>query len=321
MTTNDASTPGLDPQDYTWDSFQFNWNGDVSWRNRIRDWYNKIRYPLLTVRYRWLIPQTNRLYKPDLVLGGGIGMPSSILRRIAHLLGGQPIRRLLIVGCGRAWDFGQWLSLKPAEVIGVDLYSFRRAWTEVQKVSRQHDIEARFLQADLKDLSVIPDDWADVIISAAVFEHVVDLETALLQIRRKVRKEGLIYAGYGPIWHCAEGDHYSSRGGLSRAYNHLLLDPPAYAAFFQQYLQTEEDPQGGARYVMLDLFSKLSSDQYLALYARLGLERRFLAIELSPLALTFKGRFESHWQTLLTRYPALREEEFLIKGHYIILQS
>lgn len=323
MTTGNLPTSGLDLQDYTPSTFEFDWNIEVSAWNWLRDQCNLVRYPLLTARYRRLIPRTTRVYKPDLVVGGGVGLPLSIIRqKIAGLRRDQPpIRRLLILGCGTAWGVGQWMRLKPTEVIGVDLYSFRRAWTAIEKIGRQHGVAVKFEQTDLTDMTSIPDDWADVVVSDAVFEHVKDLDTALLTIRRKLRQGGLMYAGYGPLWHSPGGDHYSCRGGLPHVYNHLLLDPPAYRDFFQRHLQAEENPQAGGRYVPLDLFSKLSSDQYLALYTRLGFIQRFLAIETCPLAFQFRQSCQEQWQRLLRAYPTMREEEFAIKSHYVILQT
>lgn len=323
MTTGNLPTSRLDLQDYTPSTFEFDWNIEVSARKWLRDQYNRIRYPLLTARYRRLIPRTTRVYQPDLVLGGGVGLPLSMVRqKIAGLRRAQsPIRRLLILGCGTAWDVGQWMRLKPTEVIGVDLYSFQRAWTAIQKIGRQHGVAMQFVQTDLTDMAAIADGWADVIVSDAVFEHVKDLDTAFLTIRRKLRQGGLMYAGYGPLWYSPGGDHYSCRGGLAHVYNHLLLDPPAYRDFFQHHLQAEEDPQAGGRYVPLDLFSKLSSDQYLALYERCGFARRFFAVETCPLAAQFRHAHPTRWQSLLHRHPTVGEEEFHIKAHYIILQE
>lgn len=322
MRTSPTSIPQLDPQDYTPASFHFDWNAESSLRNWVRDQYNKIRYPLLTRRYHPAIPQTVGLHQPNIVLGGGVGVPRSMLnQKITAFLAPRSICRVLIVGCGTAWNIGQWLRLKPTEVVGVDLYSFKRAWAEVQTVSQQHGIEGRFFQTSLTDLSLIPDGWADVAVSDNVLEHVIDLEAALLQIYRKLRNGGVFCADYGPLWYAPGGDHYSGRGGLHQVYNHLLLSPTMYMTYFRQHLQREEDPQAGARYVPLGLFSKLSSDQYLALYAHLNLKRRFLAVETCPLALRFKQVFANEWQLLLQRYPTVREEEFSIKAHYVIVQK
>ncbi len=311
----------FDPIDYTPTSFQLDWDSAENGRNWLRDLYNRVRYPLLTAYLRRVIPETVMRYSPDWVLGSGVGIPRSITRhRISQLMAGKAISRLLVLGCGTAWDFGQWARLRPHEMLGVDLYSFRRAWSEVTTMARTHAIDVRFLQADMSDLSPIEEGWADVVITDAVFEHCVDLKAVLGQIRRTLRPGGLLYASYGPLWFSPAGDHYSTRGGLQSVFNHLLLEKGAYQAFFEKHLQSQEDPQNGGRYVLIDLFSKLSSDQYLELYEQLGWQRRSLVLELSPLTIQFKKIHQQQWQALLRQYPCVRAEEFVIKGHYVILQ-
>lgn len=313
-------TSALDPVDYTPASFRFDLSSGSSLRDRSRDVYNRLRYPLMSAGLRRSIPETVRLFKPDLVLGHGVGVPRSMTRtRISRLLD-RPVSRMLVIGCGTAWDLGQWVRLRPREVVCVDLHCFRRAWNAVGEVVRAHGIDVSFHQDDIGELKHVPDEWADVVIADAVFEHCVDLSAVLRGVVRKVRARGIIYGSYGPLWYSPGGDHFSTRAGLGASFNHLLLLPDEYAGFFQRHLEKVEDPQSGGRYVPLNLFSRLSSDQYLSLYERLGLARRFLAFELSPQTAAFRRDFAEKWRALLERYPTVRPEELSIKGHYVILQ-
>jgi len=62
------------------------------------------------------------------------------------------------------------------------------------------------------------------------------------------------------------GDHFGERGGLKDIFNHILLDQEDYLKYLQKHKRDIEDFQSGARYIELDLFSRLRTDQYLAIY-------------------------------------------------------
>jgi len=82
------------------------------------------------------------------------------------------------------------------------------------------------------------------------------------ETHRVLKPDGRVYATYGPLWYSPGGDHFSGRGGLRNAYNHLLLDPGQYEAYFEEHLEDSEDAQSGGRYVRLGLFSYLTTDGY-----------------------------------------------------------
>jgi SAM-dependent methyltransferase len=311
----------MDTRDYTPEGFQFNVDFDHSFRSQVRGLINLVRQPLHTQRYKQYIPETDKRWSPTWVFCD-LGIPRSQTRQILHKLTHGQIQKIVILGCGTAWDFGQWFRLRPLEIIAVDLYRFDRAWQQVLYYAEQKRIKTSFIQADLADLSEIPDSWADVVISDAVFEHCKDLQSVLKGAKRILKPQGIIYASYGPLWFSTGGDHFCTRAGLQNAFNHIAMDQEEYQRFFLTHLDgNNEDPQSGGRYVPLDLFSKLSSDQYFELFGFANLHIEVLAIIVSKMSLQFKRIFPEKWAALGRKYPEISSEQFNIWAHYAYLRK
>lgn len=78
----------------------------------------------------------------------------------------------------------------------------------------------------------------DIILTIAAFEHIQELDQALLEMHRLLKPGGTIYSFYGPVWSSADGHHlWFERQGLwyrfsepetvrtiLEPYQHLLLD-------------------------------------------------------------------------------------------------
>lgn len=311
----------LDPRDYTSPGFVFHWNRTPPLRKAVRRAANWVRHPLLTRRLRGHVPRTVAGFAPSAVVSR-VGVPlEDALRRIRRLAG-APVERMLVVGCGEGAAMGEWLRLRPKEVVALDLYSFEGAWRQVADACRARGYEVRFQQQDIADLrGVLEDCWADVIVSEAVFEHCQELHRVLPELRRVLRDGGILYAGYGPIWHSAGGDHFSGRGGLRHAYNHLLLSDEEYQEYFRAHLREGEAVQDGGRYVPLNLFSRLAPRDYLRLYRENGFTVEDLVVEVSAVALEFRRAYPAEWRRLQELHPDLWEEDFLVKSHWVWLRK
>ena len=306
--------------DLTPANFRFNWHPSHPLKRFVRPWLNLGRHRLHTLRYRKHLPITVKLYRPARVLSG-VGIPLEEARGAVRQLLGEPVKRLLVIGCGDGLAMGEWLSLQPTETVGVDLFNFGTAWQQVQEACGCRGHQVSFLQADIADLSrTIPEGWADAIVSDAVFEHCQDLPAVVRELARLLRPGGMLYASYGPIWHAAGGDHFSGRGGLEHSYNHLTLSQDDYRRYFKDHCQENEPVQDGGRYVPLGLFSKLGSAEYFKLYADNSLTLEHLVVEVSAQGLAFRATYPSKWQELCEKHLDYSEEEFLIKGHWVWLR-
>ena len=256
-------------------------------------------WPLFNIEAkRWLTGTTLRAHKPAAVLRER-GFPVEARRRWA--LAQLDVRRsvILVQGTGSGWDVLTWARFRPKRIIATDLFAFDD-WDEISRYcAATWNVACEFRQAPLEDHAFLADASVDVCVSDAVFEHCRDLGAVLAESRRVLKPGGRLYAGYGPLWFCGGGDHYSGRGGLETLYNHLLLSPADYKAYVEERRQDAEGFQDGYRYIELDLFSKLSTGDYLREFRNAGLSIDALILELSSPGLRFRKAFPSRYRQLL----------------------
>jgi ubiquinone/menaquinone biosynthesis C-methylase UbiE len=299
-----------------------------SWRQEVefnqtsllkRGIYFLIR-PLLSLSVRqYLTDEIIGRLKPSL-LTPGRGMPWEDRMRWGSSLCDIKNSTILVQGAGTGWEVAAWATLKPKRIIAVDLFDFNESWQEI--ITYVHDlfqVPVEFHQAPLENLSFIPDGSIDLCVSSTVFEHCKNLPDVLKESRRILKPDGCLYAFYGQLWYSAGGDHFSGRGGLENAFNHVLLPPDEYLAYFQEFLGTTEDFQAGGRYVELDLFSKLTTDQYYECFVNSGLTVHDLMIEINPKAIAFKKKYPEKYQVLCARNQHVSEHDLMISGNFVKL--
>lgn len=310
----------LDSKDISLPDFRFNPDLGTSPRDRLRDIADAIvRRPLYKILYG---KKFDRLpYAIDLVLPEQ-GM--STLARRQWLNRYLPLKnsRLLAIGCGSAWDFGSYLHFQPRKIIGIDLYNFASSWQQVEAYIKQADLptQVEFYQADIADIPNLGLGEFDIICSDAVFEHCRDFPKVLKTLYGLLRPGGAMYASYGPLWYCWGGDHFSGRGGIEQGYNHLLLEPAAYQDYYRTHLRDAAfELQNGGRYIKLDLFSKLSSQEYIDCYQKVGFEVKSLMVEFSHNAESLSKT--SIWESLAGKFTHLHADDFSLKTHLVILEK
>jgi len=136
-----------------------------------------------------------------------------------------------------------------------------------------------------------------------------------------LKANGYVYATYGPLWHCASGDHFD-RGGLENAYNHLILDENAYKEYINSYRKESEDSQSGVRYTELGLFSYLTTTEYLEIFRNAGFVLDGLILEVSSQALNFLGSLPERFNELEKKYAdRCKRDDFLIKANFVRLKK
>jgi SAM-dependent methyltransferase len=228
---------------------------------------------------------------------------------------------LLVQGTGTGWDVVSWAAFRPLRIYAIDLYPFNE-WPEVAAyVKDRYDVEVVFFQSALEQLD-LPDNSIDIIASDAVYEHCRSLGEVVVESRRVLRDDGVLYATYGPLWFTAGGDHFSGRGGLETVYNHLRLSPPAYREYFRSYREPVENFQSGGRYVELDLFSRLTTRQYFALYARNDFQLSEFILEVSGYALAYRREYPREFEEMVRSLSAggVTVDDLTIKTNLTILR-
>lgn len=310
----------IDPTDLSPQDFRFDPTIGTSSRDRLRDTIDTfIRRPLYKRIYNHQFAHLP--YSIDLVLPEK-GMSTLARRQWVNQYLPLKEARILVIGCGSAWDFGSYLHFQPKEIVGIDLYNFSYCWQQIQMYVQAHHIptQVNFYQADIATLNPEKLGTFDIICSDAVFEHCQNLRSVLQCLYQLLCPHGIMYAGYGPLWYCWGGDHFSGRGGIEQGYNHLLLDSEAYQGYYKTHLKDAEfELQNGGRYIELDLFSKLSSDEYFKLYQEIGLNLKSVIFELSLHAKKLSA--QPIFQSLLKQLPNRTIEDFLLKAHLVILSK
>jgi len=269
-----------------------------------------------------LSPSTIADLEPNLVLLGR-GMPLADRRRWGASRCDLREAVILVQGTGTGWDVISWARLKPRKIIATDLFEFRESWTDIATYCHEtFGVEVEFHQAPLEEHSFLESSSIDLCVSDAVFEHCTDLKTVLKESFRLLKPLGSLYASYGPLWFAPGGDHFSGRGGLKNVFNHLLLELEAYKKYFQLFLKPQEDFQSGGRYVELDLFSRLTTNEYLAHFKDAGFHIDELILEINPTGLAFKEKFPEIFNQLERKYTdRCISDDFLISANLIRLMK
>lgn len=193
---------------------------------------------------------------------------------------------ILVAGCGTGRDLESWVRLRPKSIIGIDLFSYPRAWELWKKRFdvMAPEVETSFVQRNLEDLSQFPDGSFDLISSDAVFEHVRNLPAVLAQFHRVLKPGGVLYATFGPLWYCWGGDHVSGYDSVLSGFNHLTLTSSDYRRYLNRLGEHVHSEQDGRTWIDNDLFSRLKPVQYLQCLDAAGFKRLFVAEIIEPSA-------------------------------------
>ena len=130
-------------------------------------------------------------------------------------------KRVLEIGCGHG-AMSVEIAQAGAIVLGVDLDEGRVSFANRNLAQRfPHLLDRlRFQAVDAASLPL--DQRFDVIVSKDTFEHVADVAKLLKALgERLVRPDGLIYAGFSPLYYSPFGDH--GRTGLKVPWAHAAL--------------------------------------------------------------------------------------------------
>jgi SAM-dependent methyltransferase len=115
-------------------------------------------------------------------------------------------KRVLDLGCGHG-AMSIDIALRDAkQVIGVDICSSSIEFANENLRTNFPELKDK-VSFTCDDFTNLEDDSFDIVISKASFEHILNLNHLLVEMRKKLKLGGKIVAGFGPLYNAPWGDH------------------------------------------------------------------------------------------------------------------
>lgn len=226
---------------------------------------------------------------------------------------------ILILGVGTGNDIESWLIYHPKKIICVDLFSYRKAWDELRKnFSGKYKTEIVFHQGLIENMSFLDSNSIDIVASDAVFEHLQNINDCLLEIKRVLKKGGVLYSTFGPLWFSFGGDHISGNDNIKNGYNHLTLNKNDYKSYLDSFGKYNHDENDGRTWIENNLFSYLKTEEYLEILNKHKFKKNYLILILEPKAYIFRKMFKPVFENLSNSHSI---ENLLITGVSIIYEK
>jgi SAM-dependent methyltransferase len=115
-------------------------------------------------------------------------------------------KSLLDVGCGHGSLCIDAALAGADRVVGIDLDSERVAFAQANLEQNYPQLRERVTFVDIA-LEDYPLEGFDAIVSKDSFEHIIDLDGVLAEMKRRLAPGGRIYSGFGPLYNSMYGGH------------------------------------------------------------------------------------------------------------------
>jgi len=195
---------------------------------------------------------------------------------------------ILVPGVGYGKNLFQLAAFRPKLIVTFDLYEYKDEWDFVsQKIFKEFGVKVLFFKGDFESIPKIYENQFDFIIFDAVLEHVRDLSKFMDFSRKFLKRNGIFYASFGPIWYGPNGDHLN--WGKDKLFGHLLLNEKEYQKKFNEVFNNSSinDSCEGHFLVKEKLFSHLKAREYLEICSKAGFQKLLFFAKISTLASSF----------------------------------
>lgn len=197
--------------------------------------------------------------------------------------------QILEVGCGRGERCIEAARHNATFVLGVDTSEnvLDKAKSILLLDHPHYREQIHYHCGDIKTLEATD---FDIVISEDTLEHVLDVENLLQEIKRRMKRGGRAYFGFGPLFHSPFGDHGWMREVLP--FRRWFTWPWGHLYFPQSFIFNRLSAQYKApinstiSWPFLDL-NQLTIEDFLELFQGSGLEIE--AINLNPVQ-SWKGK-------------------------------
>lgn len=192
------------------------------------------------------------------------GIPE--VEKFWYRFGGRPNMdaTFLDVGCGHGALCIDLAKTGAKKVVGIDIDEGRIAFAKNNLKLNYPELTNRveFHAIDLKDFDESPQ--FDFMTSKDSFEHIIDLESMVMEMKKRLKPNGLIYAGFGPLYRDFYGDHKRTESVIP--WGHLMRSEKS---IINKLNKKKEEPITS----IYDLgLNKLSVVEYRNIFKNSGLE-------------------------------------------------
>jgi ubiquinone/menaquinone biosynthesis C-methylase UbiE len=229
--------------------------------------------------------------------------------------------RVLIPGCYMAGEEVQfWLRRGVKQLAGIDVYALDEHWSRILPALRDKwRTSVTFRQASIERMP-FEDATFDLIVSAAVLEHVRNVDAMAEETARVLKPGGWALHSFGPLYYSYGADHCIATYGSACGYDHLLLDETEYRRRIENRLHFQETSGNAdlAFWAINDQFSFATASSYLNSF-RSRFQIAYLVAKISLEGLKYRKSFQSNWQRLLA--AGIAEPDLLVKSLTVVLRK
>ena len=133
------------------------------------------------------------------------------------------------------------------------------------------------LNGAIEDAVTLPSEHFDVVVSITSLEHILAMPSALLQMRRVIKRDGCIFSYHGPIWSSYCGHHIWVDDELNfnnpaaiPAFGHLLCRPPEMFASLEQRFGHQRSEQAVLQMYHAPRINRLFYEDYVRFFELAG---------------------------------------------------
>jgi SAM-dependent methyltransferase len=158
------------------------------------------------------------------------------LRRVARR---EKAARMLFVGVQEGEELLPWLTSRTVkEVVAIDIKAFHSDWKRLQETANSIGVKLDFVVCDAQRFPFGRLGTFDLIYSQGLLEHIVDVDCFFQGCSRLLKRHGLFFVYFGPLWHSYGGSCHLGMLG----YDHLMVPWAEYLEAARIALETVFSP-------------------------------------------------------------------------------
>jgi len=222
------------------------------------------------INYKYL--KHLKIYDYDRVIFNQRGNDIEYRRRNLNKIHNIKGKSIFIFGAGDGKEALSYFNYKPKKIVITDFFNYDKEWVKIIKQGDLLGIKVEAYQCDIADLNSINEKF-DVVSSEATLEHLNNFNRCISNLVGILKKGGVFYSTFGPVWYSWGGDHISGRNDLQNGLNHLILDKKKYRNYIESFTNDDQ-----ILWTNNNMFSYLETNQYFEVFKNLKLKLKYCSL-------------------------------------------